>query len=90
VIELIEVRLPPEARRELFLLLRLMGSRLGSVLLLGRAAFSSRLSLPTSFRDLPRQQREAVLQSWSASPDPRMRKVRLGHGMPPQQRWGPV
>lgn len=90
MIELIEVRLPPEARRELFLLLRLMGSRLGSMLLLGRAAFSSRLSLPTSFRDLPRQQREAVLQAWSASPDPRMRKVRLGHGTPPQQRWGPV
>jgi hypothetical protein len=39
VIELIEGRLTPESRRELYLLLRLLGSRLGSLLLLGRASF---------------------------------------------------
>lgn len=38
VIETIEKRLPPESRRELHLLLRLLGSRWGSLLLLGRAS----------------------------------------------------
>ena len=125
-----ERRLPPESRRELYLLLRLLASRWGSLVLLGRASFrcgrsccgwiaaqnSSRKCsrrgaarrvladpsclphrthaalpapacaaaapcsgsrwLPTAFPDLPLPEREAVLLGWSASPDPRMRKVR--------------
>lgn len=39
VLETVEARLPPEARRELYLLLRLLGSRLGCLLLLGRQSF---------------------------------------------------
>lgn len=76
MIETIEARLPAEARRELYLLLRLLSSRLGSLLLLGRAAFASRLALPAAFADLPRAQREAVLLGWALGSDARMRKVR--------------
>lgn len=39
VMDAIETRLPAEPRRELHLLLRLLGSRLGTLLLLGRASF---------------------------------------------------
>lgn len=38
VIETIEQRLTPESRRELHMLLRLLGSRWGSLILLGRAS----------------------------------------------------
>ncbi|EFN52938.1 hypothetical protein CHLNCDRAFT_137296 [Chlorella variabilis] len=55
VIETIEVRLTPEAQREL-----------------------SSFGLPSAFPDLPRQQREAVLQAWYSSPDARMRKAFKG------------
>lgn len=39
MLDIIETRLPVEPRRELYLLLRLLGSRLGSLLLLGWASF---------------------------------------------------
>lgn len=39
VLDTVETRLPAEARRELHMLLRLLASRWGSMLLLGRAAF---------------------------------------------------
>ena len=48
---MIEGRLTPESRRELHLLLRLLGSRLGSLLLLGRASFGC--SLPARLVLLP-------------------------------------
>jgi hypothetical protein len=75
VIETVETRLTPESRRELYLLLRLLSSRLGTLLLLGRAAFASGFSLPAAFADLPRAQREAVLLGWALGSDARMRKV---------------
>ncbi|PRW45373.1 Long-chain-alcohol oxidase FAO1 [Chlorella sorokiniana] len=78
VIETIEKRVPPESRRELHLLLRLLGSRWGSLLLLGRASVGSGRWLPDSFADLPLPQREAVLLGWATGSDMRMRKAFKG------------
>lgn len=74
VLETVEARLPAETRRELNLLLRLLGSRLGSLLLMGRCAFTG-FGLPSAFPSLPLRQREAVLLAWAQSPDARMRKA---------------
>jgi hypothetical protein len=55
-------------------LLRLLGSRWGSVLVIGFKG--TRWGVPTAFVDLPRRQREAVLQDWARSPQAKMRKAR--------------
>ena len=47
VLDTVDRRLPPEPRRELHLLLRLLGSRVGSLLLLGRASFGCAASVRT-------------------------------------------
>ena len=52
-------------------LLRLLNSRFGSLLLLGRDCFM--YGLPCAFVDLPRKRREAVLRSWAASPRRQLR-----------------
>ncbi|KAL4425046.1 hypothetical protein ABPG77_001824 [Micractinium sp. CCAP 211/92] len=77
VLEIIETRLPVEPRRELHLLLRLLGSRLGSLLLLGWASFSG-FGLPCAYTGLPLAQREAVLLGWATGADARMRKAFKG------------
>ncbi|KAL4422311.1 hypothetical protein ABPG75_008508 [Micractinium tetrahymenae] len=77
VVETIETRLPAEPRRELHLLLRLLGSRFGSLLLLGWSSFSG-FGLPSAFTTLPLAQREAVLLGWATGADARMRKAFKG------------
>ncbi|PSC68186.1 Long-chain-alcohol oxidase FAO1 isoform A [Micractinium conductrix] len=77
VLDTVETRLPAEARRELHMLLRLLASRWGSMLLLGRAAFSGGF-MPSPFTALPLEQREAVLLSWATGSDMRMRKGSSG------------
>lgn len=54
-------------------LLRLLGSRWGSLLVLGFQG--TYWGLPTAFVDLPRERREAVLRQWATSPQEKMRKV---------------
>lgn len=74
VMDAIETRLPAEPRRELHLLLRLLGSRLGTLLLLGWASFSG-FGLPCAYTALPLAQREAALLCWATGADARMRKA---------------
>lgn len=58
-------------------LLRLLNSRLGTLLLLGVGALVR--GVPCAFVDLPRERREAVLLGWSQSP---RKQVRGSAGLP--------
>ena len=53
--------------------MRLLGSRWGSALVIGFKG--TRWGVPTAFADLPRRQREAILQGWARSPHAKMRKA---------------
>eukprot|EP00887_Chlorella_sp_A99_P002220 scaffold21.g2220.t1 len=71
VINVIETQLTPQNRSQLYLLLRLLNSRLGTLLLLGRDCLVG--GLPRAYVDLPRTRREAALRAWSASPRRQLR-----------------
>jgi hypothetical protein len=60
-------------------LLRMLTTRLGSLLVLGRSCLQC--GIPVAFTSLPRERREAVLQQWAASPHATLRKVRSGKWM---------
>lgn len=76
VLELMERRLPAGDRRQLHILLRMLTTRLGSLLVLGRSCLQS--GIPAAFTSLPRERREAVLQQWAASPHATLRKAFKG------------
>lgn len=65
VLKVMEMQLTPQSRGNLNLLLRMLNSRFGSMLLLGRDCIAS--GLPRAFVDLPRERRAAVLRGWATS-----------------------
>jgi long-chain-alcohol oxidase len=76
VLEAIETRLPSNLRQELYTLFWLLNTRFGTAILGGRAAFNP--ITPVAFPDLPRANRERILQNWSQSSTTKFRKAFVG------------
>ena len=78
IVNVIDEILPPDQRRELFLLFRLLNSRLGTFLIAGRDSLTNYYIIPSAFPDLDLASRTRVLLAWSRSNTVKFRKAFIG------------
>lgn len=75
ILNRIETRLTPESQKELFQVFELLRWRLGTLLLCGFQALVPYFPFVGTFAELPRLQREVVLQTWATSSIGQFRKA---------------